>query len=226
MSSSSEQLQATPYLPMEYREAGDSSETTLPAEASVEPAAPEAEDSAPQSDPAELFATRLEEERRTITAQLRQEAEEEIRRARSEIARAIESFAKQREEYFRQAETEVVSLSLAIARRIIHRESQMDPRLIAGLVNYELEQLDVATSTRLFVSPGTLGAWNEALPTLAGAVELMPDKALAPGDVRIETALGVTSVSFERELKEIERGFFDLLSRRPAASESKSVRVQ
>jgi flagellar assembly protein FliH len=57
-------------------------------------------------------------------------------------------------------------------------------------------------------------------------VEVSPDKALASGDVRIETALASTTVSFEGELKEIERGFFDLLSHRPGAAESRPVRVQ
>ena len=178
-------------------------------------------------DPAALLAARLEAERRAITAQARQDAEREIQRARAEIARAIEQFAQQRDEYFRHAEGEVVSLALAIARRLIHRETQIDPRLLAGLVNYELDQLEAATSVRLLVSPETLSYWNEAAPTMSRPVEVAPDKALAPGEARIETVLGSTTVSFERELKEIERGFFDLLSHRPAAPEDQAAaRVQ
>jgi flagellar assembly protein FliH len=79
---------------------------------------------------------------------------------------------------------------------------------------------------RLLVSPDTLNYWNEAVRTISRPVELATDKTVAPGDARIETALGSTTVSLERELKEIERGFFDLLSHRPRASDDKSVRVQ
>lgn len=221
MSSSSEPVRHPSYMPMEYREAGEPGYPEAPGKAFDDQPPRE-----PPPDPEALFAVRLEAERRAITAHARQEAEREIRHVRTEVACAIEQFAQQREEYFRQVEGEVVSLALAIARRLLRRESQIDPRLLAGLVNYELDQLDAATSVRLLVSPETLGYWNEAAPTMPRPVEVAPDKALAAGAVRIETVLGSTTVSFERELKEIERGFFDLLSHRPAAKESATALVQ
>src|SRR5450631_3836009 len=144
MNSSSEPLGPVSYTPLEYREAGDAAGKTPPA-VEEQPRAPQPE---PQPDPAVLFAARLDEQRRAITAQARQDTEREIQRVRSEIARAIADFGQQRERYFHQCEAEVVDLALAIARHIIHRETQIDPRLLAGLVNYELEQLDAATSVR------------------------------------------------------------------------------
>jgi flagellar assembly protein FliH len=212
------------YLPLEYTEVNQpfeaANQSAQPEPPSGDPPSVEAE---PAPDPAELLEARIEAERHAIRAQVRQETEREIQRARTGIAHAIEEFAHQREEYFRRAEEEVVNLTLAIARRLIHRETQIDPRLLAGLVNYELEQLDAATSVRLFVSPQTLGYWNEAAPAMSRIVEVAPDPALAQCDARIETALGSATVSFERELKEIERGFFDLLSHRPSATESKTA---
>lgn len=199
-------------VPMEYREANSGQQL-----------AAEVEESKP--DPGELLEARLKEERRVITAQIQQEMQGEIQRARAGVAGAIKSFVQQREEYFREVESEVVSLASAIARRIIHRETQMDPHLLVSLVHYELEKLDAATSVRLVVSADTLGHWREAAATMPHAVEVVPDQAVASGDLRIETALGNTSVNFESELKEIEHGFFDLLSHRPTA-ESQSVRVQ
>jgi flagellar assembly protein FliH len=222
MNSSFERLRPASYTTLEYREVGEPPEKTTEA-VEEQPRAPQPD---PQPDPAALFAARLDEQRRAITAQARQEAEREIQRARSELARAIEDFGQQRERYFGQCEAEVVDLALAIGRHIIHRETQIDPRLLAGLVNYELEQIEAATTVRLIVSPDSLGHWNEAAAGMPHAVEVSSDKALAPGAVRIETALGSTSVSFERELKEIESGFMDLLSHRPAASECRTVRVQ
>jgi len=224
MNSSSERLQFASYAPLEYLEAGDPSDADGVSETTTEEST--ATPQPPQPDPAALFAARLEEQRRTITTQARLETEREVQRARSEILRAIEDFGQQRGEYFRQCESEIVDLALAIARRIIHRETQIDPRLLASLVNFELEQLDGATSVRLIVSPDSLGYWNEASSAMSRAVEVSSDKALAVGEIRIETVLGSTSVSFERELKEIERGFLDLLSHRPAVSESRPARVQ
>ncbi len=223
MNSSSEPVEPAAYTPLEYRETGEPGAfpESGPGMFAVQPRAAE-----PKPDPEALFAARLEAERRAITAQARQDAEREIQRVRAEIARAIEQFAQQRDEYFRHAESEVVSLALAIARRLLHRETQIDPRLLSGLVNYELDQLDAATSVRLFVSPDTLSYWNASAPTMSRPVEVAPDKTLAAGAVRIETVLGSTVVSFDRELKEIERGFFDLLSHRPAPPETTTARVQ
>ncbi len=228
MNSSSEPWQPASYPPLEYRDASElfDGEPAEPAPEDNHPPAP----AEPAPAPEELFAARLaariEEERGAITVQARQDAEREIQCARAEVARAIEQFSQQRDQYFQQVETELVNLALAIARRILRRESQIDPHLLAGLVNYELEQLEAATSVRLFVSPEALSYWSAALPTMSHPVELAADKALAPGELRIETALGSTTVSFERELKEIEHGFFDLLSHRPATAGAAPVCVQ
>jgi flagellar assembly protein FliH len=223
MNSSSEPVEPASYTPLEYRETGEPCSFTESGQGMLANQ-PRAVESKP--DPEALFATRLEAERRAVNAQARQDAEREIQRVRAEIARAIEQFAQQRDEYFRHAESEVVSLALAIARRLLHRETQIDPRLLSGLVNYELDQLDNATSVRLLVSPQTLSYWNAAAPTMSHPVEVAPDKTLAAGAVRIETALGSTVVSFDSELKEIERGFFDLLSHRPSPQETTTARVQ
>ncbi len=230
MNSSSEPPPPASYLPLQYCDAGEPfspPQSPAPGQSSPEHHGSSSGNQGGEvPNPAELLAARLEAERRAIRAEAHQEAEREIQRAHTAISRAIEQFTHQREEYFRHAEEEVVSLALAIARRLIHRESQVDPRLLSGLVNYELEQLDAATSVRLIVSPDALSYWNEAAQSISRPIEVAADKALAPGDVRIETVLGSATVSFERELKEIERGFFDLLSHRPPAAETKTVRVQ
>ena len=222
MSSSCESGRSSSYLPMEFPEVGGAAAD----ESALETA--EGEAPKPEAVPSleEMVAARVEEARRTIAAQARQETERELQLARQQIAKAIERFAAEREGYFRKAEGEVVNLAMAIARRLLHRESQIDPKLLAGLVNYELEQLDEATKVRLSVSPEAVSDWRSAASGLAREAEIMPDKALAAGEVRIETALGATTVSLEREMKEIERGFFDLLAHRPQNASGEAARVQ
>jgi flagellar assembly protein FliH len=108
----------------------------------------------------------------------------------------------------------------------MHRESQIDPQLLAALVRHELDQLDTATSVRLVVSPDALAYWNEAASSMPRKVEVIADRTVASGTLRMETALGSTSIDFEHELKEIECGFFDLLSHRPSSEDSRAARVQ
>lgn len=223
MSSSSEPIPGASYARMEYREASEDSKAGCLVEGVAQQNAPVAE---LRPDPAKLFAVRLEEEKRTIAAQSRVEAEREIQRARAAITQAIEEFARQRDSYFRQVEGEVVQLALAVARRIVHRESQIEPQLLAALVRHELEQLDSATSVRLVVSPDALVYWKETAAAMPRSVEVCADRNIVSGNLRMETALGSTVIDFEGELKEIERGFFDLLSHRPATETFSEARVQ
>jgi flagellar assembly protein FliH len=144
--------------------------------------------------------------------------EAEVAAIRSLVAKGIEEFAREREGYFRRIEPEVVQLALAIARKILHREAQMDPLLLTGMVHVALEKLDSGTSVRMRVNPGDVQSWSEYFgqnSTLQPAPELIGDAALQHGECGIDTEVGSTTISLDMQLKEIEQGFFDLLEQRP-----------
>jgi len=133
------------------------------------------------------------------------------------ILQSLSAFRKEREEYFSRIETEVVQLALAIARKILHRESQIDPLLLTGLVHVALEKLDAGTRVRLRANPTDVHFWNEyfAQSGSPGGPELIGDPALKAGECTLETEVGSTQISLDTQLKEIEQGFFDLLEQRP-----------
>ena len=95
--------------------------------------------------------------------------------------------ARTRKTYYRRVESEVVQLALAIARKILHREAQLDPRALAGIVRVTLEKLRRGTTVHLHVQPA------EKLPTgattsparwkAALAPEVHEDAACHPGNV-------------------------------------------
>ena len=107
--------------------------------------------------------------------------------------------------------------SSAIARKILYRESQIDPLLLTGLVHVALEKLDAGTRVRLKVHPADTHFWNEFFARSASPLvpELSGDPALRHGECTLETEVGSTQISMETQLKEIEQGFFDLLEQRP-----------
>jgi flagellar assembly protein FliH len=148
----------------------------------------------------------------------RKVADQELLAAKSAISVAIEKFKTERESYFARIEPEIVQLALAIARKILHREAQMDPLLLAGLVRVALEKLDAGTRVRLWAHPADISFWNEHFGQ-AGAFqpspELVGDPALRRGECALESEMGSTQISLETQLKEIEQGFFDLLDQRP-----------
>lgn len=134
------------------------------------------------------------------------------------VAGALEAFRTQRETYFARIEPEVVQLALAIARKILHREAQMDPLLLTGIVHVALEKLDAGTRVRLHAHPSDVPIWSAYFgdpDSSRPAPEVIGDPALQRGECALETEIGNTEISLETQLKEIEQGFFDLLGQRP-----------
>ena len=151
-------------------------------------------------------------------AQARARFERELNSTQEAVAKALESFGREREAYFCRVEAEVVKLAIGIARKILHREVQVDPSLLAGVVRVALEKIAAGTSVRLRVHPDHVYAWHDFFANqqeLRPTPELVGDATLSTGHCVLETALGTTELTLEAQLAEIERGFFDLLAQRP-----------
>lgn len=150
----------------------------------------------------------------------RAEYEMAVAALRSQVAKAVGDFAAERESYFHRVEQEVVQLTLAIARKILRREAQVDPLLLTGVLRVALEKLNAGTSSRLRANPADVHIWREyfmqtreKFPT----PELIGDPELEPFRCVLETDLGTTEIGLDTQLKEIEQGFLDLLSQRPGS---------
>ncbi len=156
-------------------------------------------------------------------ADARAEVEGIKSRSRDELAKSLRDFAQERDKYFQGVEREVVSLALAIARKILHREAQVEPLLLAGLVRVALEKMAASQPVRMQVHPSQVAAWGgyfDAHPEWRTRPEVSGDETLAADSCRLETEMGRTELNLENQLKEIENGLFDLLAQRP---ESKAV---
>ena len=145
--------------------------------------------------------------------QAREEAAAEMQAALDRLARTIQELAQVKRKVRHEAETELVKLALAIARRILHREVSADPQSICGIVYAALQRLQNREIARIRVYPAALQAVRSALERNGGmaAIELIPDAMLQPGGIVFETALGELDASVETQLQEIERGFADRL---------------
>jgi flagellar assembly protein FliH len=147
----------------------------------------------------------------------RGEQAEQIEGMSQALSAALEEFAAGRDRYLAQVEREVVKLALAIAARVLHREAEMDPLLLAGAVRVALGQLSDATEVRLKVPTAEEAMWSELLratPDLPMAPEIVSDSFLSAGECLLETQLGGVDLGVRGQLAEIERGFFDLLEQR------------
>jgi flagellar assembly protein FliH len=136
----------------------------------------------------------------------------------AKIRKALDLFLDERKNYFSRIESEVVQLSLAIAAKILHREAQVDPMLVAALVRVAVDKLHDGSSVSVRISPAKAGKWREYLanPLHGSTIAIIEDAHLTPDDCILETDLGSANFSIDAQLKEVEQGFFDLLAQRPS----------
>ena len=167
------------------------------------------------------LAERIARERADAVEQteqrLRQQVESQLQAARAAVAEALKAFETQRAEYFARVEAEVVQLALAIAAKILHREAQVDPMLVATLVKMTIDKMREGSSVTIRVAPGHAARWKQYFSAQANSarIEVTEDAALSDHDCVLETELGVANFGLDTQLKEVEQGFFDLLALRP-----------
>jgi flagellar assembly protein FliH len=162
----------------------------------------------------------FEKGRQTGQQQARSELEAALNKNRTQLIQALREFEVERQNYYRRIEGEVVQLALAIARKILHREVQIDPNCLAGIVRVTLEKIEIGSKVSLHVHPQDAPDWRhyfscqvETLP----APEVCEDTVIGRGECRIETTMGSTEIGLGSQLKEIETGLLDLLAERPGA---------
>ena len=141
----------------------------------------------------------------------RQRFESEVRRAVDQLAQAAAEVADTRREVLRRAESDILRLSMEIARRVLHRELSVDPDALGALIRAALEKSAGQQLCRVRVHPDQESALRNALAQMgrAAEIEVVTDPAQARGGALFETDSGTLDASVETQLREIERGFAD-----------------
>jgi flagellar assembly protein FliH len=145
----------------------------------------------------------------------RESASAELQPVMERLLRSCSEVAGMRARIRKETEGDIVTLTVAIARRVLRRELAVDPEAIHGVVKAALEKVqskeicsikthpDHATQVRAFFEKAGLSA----------GIDIAADASLSPGGLVIETKRGNLDASVETQLKEIERGFTDRLGR-------------
>jgi len=152
-----------------------------------------------------------------VEQRLRKEYEQKLGAVREPVAAMLSSFEAERTHYYSQVEMEIVQLALSIAAKILHREAQVDPMLLSALVRLAVERMREGSGVTVRVSQGKGESWRQyfaGIPSMAH-VDVAEDPQLTDQDCVLETELGSANFGLDSQLKEVERGFFDLLALRP-----------
>lgn len=128
---------------------------------------------------------------------------------------SIEELVAERRKMRRRLEEDLVHLAVAVARRVLHRELSVDPDALGGIVRAALDRMDAREVHRLRVHPADapfvekhFGDWQAPVQ-----LRLEKDASLERGAIVFDTARGSVDASVETQLREIDRGFTDLVRR-------------
>lgn len=132
------------------------------------------------------------------------------------LARSIHELSELRSKLRHQAEGDLIKLSLAIAKKVVHRELSTDPESLAGLVRVAMEKIRFQEILRVRVHPQHQPIVQQLVTRLSGGVPLtvLADNRLPLGGVVVETTRGEFDSSVDVQLREIERGLTDRLAAR------------
>lgn len=142
--------------------------------------------------------------------------EQEVQPWLQRMAQTIEDLLHTKRRFIEDSEEQVVRLSVAIARRILYREIQVDPEALLGLLRAAIGKSELREVHRVLLHPLDRQALSPHLQRmdLPSRVEVVADTTLERGAVLIESATGLLDASVSTQLDEVERGFVDLMSHR------------
>lgn len=166
---------------------------------------------------AEGFALGERDGRGKARSDMESELHRTVSREHEQISEALANFAEEKARYFADIEGQVVRLALAIAARVLHRETQMDALVLGGAVRVALEKLAERSGVILRTAESDVKAWEKMFAgmEMVDAPRVIGDSKMARGDCTLETTMGTVELGVSTQLEEIEKGFFDLLSSNP-----------
>lgn len=110
-----------------------------------------------------------------------------------------------------EAEADLLELSVEIAKRIVRREVEVDPKFVLPVMQEAVALTNNKSDLTIHVNPCDLAAIEEELPTLKaifsdlGRVDATPDNKIGKGGVRVMSPDGEIDMRLEEQFKALER---------------------
>ncbi len=125
------------------------------------------------------------------------------------LQQAMKDIKQFRKELSLKAERETVSLSLAIAGKILHQEPEVNPRIIANIVKKTFETIAINAPVRIRINPAELSYMQERrhLVPIEGEVIFIEDASISCGGCVVESLSGDIDARIESQLKMVEEAF-------------------
>ncbi|MFW5867491.1 MAG: FliH/SctL family protein [Armatimonadota bacterium] len=150
----------------------------------------------------------------------------EADRTRGLVQAMLSGFARQRRELLTELQPYVVRIAVEVARRIVQRELRTDPGLVNRTVRSALEQVAMASETRVRVHPLDAQVLQSTIreivqaPDEAASLQIVPDGSIERGGCVVESDQGIVDARLQTQFEEVQARLLDGLStHRPRADD-------
>lgn len=137
------------------------------------------------------------------------------------LRQLLEEVGSLRQRIWERSENDLVELSLAIAKGILHREVVLDPEVIVGVAREALKNVGAGEWVKVRVNPADMETLiaqrGKLLDPSEGTrnLQIEEDGLIARGGCLVESSLGEADARIERQIEVLESAF------RAASHESK-----
>ena len=143
----------------------------------------------------------------------KESAAKQIEAAMKRYADSIAGVSGMKSLLYAQAEHEVVKLAVEVAKKIVHREIQVDRNIVQTLVRVALSHITDKKSVTLRLSPADYKYVQERQKELVIGdgwdITLQSDNSIEQGGCLVETACGDVDARIEEKFREVEQTFFE-----------------
>jgi flagellar assembly protein FliH len=140
-------------------------------------------------------------------------AEKELEAEMKRYADSVLNVSSIKPALYAQAEKEVVKLAIEVAKKIVHREIQVDRNIIQTLVRVALSHVTEKSSITVRLNPVDYKYVTERHEELAQAegrdISLQSDNTIEQGGCLIETKCGDIDARIQERFSEVENAFFE-----------------
>jgi flagellar assembly protein FliH len=140
-------------------------------------------------------------------------AEQKIEAVMRRYGESMLELGKLRSALYLQVEREVVKLAVEVAKKIVHREIQVDKDIIQTLVRVALSHVAEKSAVTVHLSPQDynhlLALRGELSQSEGRDISLLADKSIERGGCLIQTECGDIDARIEEKFREVEQAFFE-----------------
>ncbi|HSR52418.1 MAG TPA: FliH/SctL family protein [Acidobacteriota bacterium] len=204
----------SPQVPDFLKKSGGTSDSARPADGSAPQGQSKGGDASQPSGQRDLHEVEREAYEKGFSAGERagmQMAEKKTEAVLRRFADSLQKVSRLRDQLLGQCEKDLVALSLEVARRLVHREIEIDEKIIGTFVRVALEKLHVNSRVTIYLHPADRDVLSRNLDEFFAdrqdiEITLRSRNDLNRGDCQIESEYGNIDGRISEQFREIETG--------------------